>query len=286
MDILFKNILVATDFSAGGNNAIDTAIELCKQYQAVLHLLHVVEDSYMVTGEDDNIGSSKMSSEIDYECRTQLYNIYETVLRTREIRVQIHMPSGIPFKEICKAAAEMPIDLIVVGTHGTSGEEKSFIGNPACRVIKEVTKPVIVVPLNFEASVFKKIIFPVRPGINEQYGIIRRLLNKPDSSVHMVQVNSDNEQSVLSAKYQLQEIASFLRSEDVLCFHSLFTWPDFASKVLELSESTRTDLIVINALQHCRRLQFGADNYIQQIVSAAKVPVLCIRSEPEDIASR
>ncbi|MDN3656682.1 universal stress protein [Ferruginibacter paludis] len=278
MDSLFKNILAATDFSAIGNNAVDTAIELCKQYKAVLHLLHVVEETNMVDGEKTDIVSAEVEVETDYEARTQLYNIYETVLRTHDIRVQIHMPPGIPCYEICKAATEMPIDLIVVGRHGTSGEHESFMGSTASCILREATKPVITVPANFEPSEFKKILFPVRPGINEKYEIIKPLLNKPFSSVHMVQVDQDNDQTFFSAKYQLQEIAAFLKSEDILCFHSVCTCPDFAVKVLELSKSTPTDLIVINTLPDCNCSSIDAGNYVQQIVSSATVPVLCFQS--------
>ena len=168
MDSLFKNVLVATDFSMGGNNAVDTAIEICKQYKAVLHLLHVVENTNLVAGGGWGVLPAERISEIDYESRSQLYNIYETVLRTQDIRVQIHMPAGVPFNEICNAASEMPIDLIVVGKHGTSRERGSFMGSTAYSVIKDSTKPVITVPENFEPSEFKKILFPVMHGINEE----------------------------------------------------------------------------------------------------------------------
>ncbi|MBC7534349.1 MAG: universal stress protein [Ferruginibacter sp.] len=278
MDSLFKNVLVATDFSKGGNNAVDTAIEICKQYKAVLHLLHVVESRDLVANGGTGVLSAEEIGEIDYESRSQLYNIYETVLRTHDIRVQIHMPAGVPFNEICKAASEMPIDLIVVGKHGISGEREFFMGSTAYCVIKDATKPVITVPENFEPSEFKKILFPVRPGINEEYEIIRPLLNKPDSSVHMIQVKPDSDQIPLPAEYQLQEIASFLKSEGVMYFHSLYPYPDLASKVLELCESTRADLIVVDTLPDSQCSRFDAGNYIKEIVSSAKVPVLCFRS--------
>jgi len=44
----FRNILVATDFSPSCKDAIDTAIALCKKHQAALHLMHVVENRYLL----------------------------------------------------------------------------------------------------------------------------------------------------------------------------------------------------------------------------------------------
>src|SRR5215204_1265739 len=121
MEGTFQNILVATDFSEAGSNILNIAVQLCRQNEAVLHLIHVKENRYIISNPLPGVALTDIVSEIDRDARTRLYNIYESLIRDEKIRVQIHMPTGIPFDEICKASVEMPIDLIILGTHGTSG---------------------------------------------------------------------------------------------------------------------------------------------------------------------
>jgi len=280
MRTFIKNILVPTDFSEQGNHAINIAIDLCKQNNAVLHLLHVVENRYIITAPEPGISVTGFLSEIDQNAREMLYNVYESIVRDHDITLQIHMPTGIPFDEICKAASEMPIDLIVMGTHGASGAREFFMGSTAYSVIKNTTKPVLTIPGDFEASGFKKILFPVRPvqGIIKKYEFIQPFLKTQDVSVHVaVLCQVGKEEQLYKHNDDLYEILTSLESKRVTCTRELYACKNFASKVLELSEILAVDLIIINATLDFKWTQFFIGPYTQQVVNNAKVPVLSYR---------
>jgi nucleotide-binding universal stress UspA family protein len=277
MQSSFKNILVPTDFSEQGNNAIKTAISLCKQHNAVLHLMHVVESRYIVNAPQPNFALQSIAKEIDRDSRNRLYNVFENVIREHHIPVQIHMPTGIPFDEICKASTEMPIDLIVMGTHGASGVREFFMGTTAYSVIKNTTKPVLTIPANFDKQIFDKILFPVRPvnGIKEKYEFIKSLAKAADVTIHFATLCLPEEEELLAIqKEEIKKIEASICKSEFIFSNEIYLCKNFAQKVLEVCDAINADLIVINATLDYKWTQFFVGPYTQQVVNHAKVPVL------------
>jgi nucleotide-binding universal stress UspA family protein len=281
MKSFLKNILVATDFSKTGNHVLEMAITLCKKNKAVLHLLHVVENRYIITAPEQGISLAEIASEIDTDARTNLYNIYETIMRSSGIAVQIHMPTGIPYDEICKAADEMPIDLIIIGTHGASGFRDFFMGTTAYNVIKNTTKPVLTIPESYAKPGFEKILFPVRPKqkIKEKFDYIQPFLPTAGTGeIHIAVLAKDKqEKDLLSNKEELYHIISLLKKSHIQHTSELYACGNFATKVLELALLEAADLVVINASLDYKWSQFFVGPYTQQVVNHAKVPVLSFR---------
>lgn len=281
MENRLKNILVATDFSELSDNAVRVATKLCRLNDAVLHLLHVKENRYIIPGTDPDIALRALAQELDNEAREKLYNIYQSVLRSTCIPVQIHMPEGIPFDEICKAADEMPIDLVVLGTHGISGFREFFIGTTAYNVIKNTTKPVLTIPGEFRKKGFQKILFPVRavPGIKEKFEYIQAMMEQAETAaIHIAALSQDgHEAELLDHKEVLHEIILHLKKNTVKYSHEMYTCSNFADKVLEIAAMQGADLIVINATLDYKWTQFFIGPYTQQVVNHARIPVLSFR---------
>ena len=281
MPSLFRNILVSTDFSEQGDNAIKTAVAICKQHNAVLHLIHVVESRYIINTPQTDTAVLAIIKEIDRDSRNRLYNVFENVIREHHIPVQIHMPTGIPFDEICKAATEMPIDLIVMGTHGASGVREFFMGTTAYSVIKNTTKPVLTIPASFARQYFSKILFPIRPvnGIKEKYEFIKSLANNPEVAIHFATLCLPEEEELLAIqKEEIKEIETSMDKQGIIFSNEIFLCKNFAQKVLDVSDNVNADLIVINATLDYKWTQFFVGPYTQQIVNHAKVPVLSFRN--------
>jgi universal stress protein A len=281
MEPTIKNILFPTDFSYLGNHTLQIAIELCRQHGAVLHLLHVVENRYIINGSDKGISLPSMLQEIDAEARAELYNIYESVISNNDITVQIHMPTGIPFDEICKAAEEMPIDLIVMGTHGASGYSKFFIGTTAYNVIKNTTKPVLTVPGYFEKTSFNKILFAVRPQeeIKDKFNYLETLLcANTECSVHIAAFfEKELELDLQSNNDTLRNMLSCIKNSSLHYTQKVYNGKNYAGKVEELTESLKPDLIVINATLDYIWTQFFVCPHTRQVLNQARVPVLSYR---------
>lgn len=272
-----RNVLAATDFSTPGNNAVMVAVDICKRHNAVLHLLHVPEKKYVVNVAEFGLGAV-ITGDDDQAARSQLYNIYERILKEHEVMVRIHMPKGIAHEEICLAAKELPADLVVMGIHGISGLKDFFVGSVAYTVIKNTTTPVLTVPEGFTGD-FKKILFPIRPvkGVLEKFRFIQPML-KPASEMHIALLH-DEQNSCASFDYkdELTEILMSLRTIGVPGYIDIYAASNPAAKVLELSNKLSADMLVINATFDHHWSQLLTGPYTQQVVNHAAIPVLSFK---------
>jgi nucleotide-binding universal stress UspA family protein len=65
---------------------------------------------------------------------------------TARIGLNIVIDVGQPASRIVERAASLPADLIVIGTHGTSGFEHLLLGSLTEKVLRKATCPVLTVP--------------------------------------------------------------------------------------------------------------------------------------------
>jgi nucleotide-binding universal stress UspA family protein len=64
----------------------------------------------------------------------------------RSVPVQTEISAGHATEEVCKAAGQPDIDLIVTSTHGRTGLKHALIGSVAEHVVRYAERPVVVVP--------------------------------------------------------------------------------------------------------------------------------------------
>jgi universal stress protein A len=156
--IKLKSILFPTDFSPAGDAARDYAIALARQFDAELHLLHVMED---LSARLPEFGmglafpafvadSNERLKDYEQQAIAQLSAITpdgEAQLR----RAVIAVKEGRTFEQVTEYAKSHAIDLIVMGTHGRSGLAHVLLGSVAERVLQHAPCPVLTVrPKDFE----------------------------------------------------------------------------------------------------------------------------------------
>jgi hypothetical protein len=189
------------------------------------------------------------------------------------------MPSEIRYDEICSAADEIPTDLIVMGTLGISGAKESSAGSATAGVIKNSTRPVLIVPAYFEAAVFREILFPVRPvkGVIDKYQFRQSFLREVKPSVHIANLylqSEVEERLIYIDNEQLFTMIPADNTADLTYSKKIYLCRNFATKVLELSKVFPIDLIIINSWLDYNGLDFCPGSYTQQIINLANIPVL------------
>ena len=152
---MFEKVLTTTDMLDACDAAVVTALEIAKQNQGRLFIIHVVEPSYFnecgplesvkdfKTGKEIAFSQEyqeAVKAELDKKCAGALkpYGNYE-----------INIAYGKPSIEIRRWARKIGANLIVLGPHAGKAEEKELIGLPIGNtvedVIMHVTSPVIIV---------------------------------------------------------------------------------------------------------------------------------------------
>jgi nucleotide-binding universal stress UspA family protein len=144
--ILIKNVLVATDFSAPSDAALNYGRELARTFGATLHVLHVADNvtfQYGVEGYSTLL--PEMQDDVEAAARQQL-----EALITEEDRVDLHA-EAVVVTAVAKAAAivhyagEHRMDLIVMGTHGRGAVSHLLMGSVAELVVRTAPCPVLTV---------------------------------------------------------------------------------------------------------------------------------------------
>lgn len=159
----YQHILVPTDFSPVGNQAVVQAIAEAEQHGAALTLLHVMQHTdtavYFRAGSPhgpisvaDEFGGNLPLLEAaepttvrrDYleEALTRLHDLIPTTFKGE---CNVLVESGHPTDVIVRMAQEQNADLIVMGTRGRSGLPHLLMGSVAEKVVRLAPCSVLVV---------------------------------------------------------------------------------------------------------------------------------------------
>jgi len=145
---MFKRILVAVDKSQTGELALQKAIELAAESQALLRIVHAVDAANINMGADflDRSSVSEMLVKIGQETLSSAERIAAAAgvgVETRLITIDA-LNTRIP-EAISDDAEAWSADLIVIGTHGRRGLSRLFLGSVAEGVMRVATKPVLLI---------------------------------------------------------------------------------------------------------------------------------------------
>ncbi|MBE7545908.1 universal stress protein [Candidatus Kuenenia stuttgartiensis] len=142
--IHYQKILCPIDYSDCSMNALAYAEKLAIKDSAVLYLMHVHEEHTSDYGGLKFDAELNRTAETDAEIEQKLRSSIPEEIRHR-INVEILMRAGVPFEEILKAARDVGVDLIVMGTHGRTGISHMFIGSVTENVIRNAPCPVLCI---------------------------------------------------------------------------------------------------------------------------------------------
>jgi nucleotide-binding universal stress UspA family protein len=140
--ITFQKILVAIDGSDPSMDAADYAISISKEYNAELYALYVIRsdvDLFGVHPASEYITTMKNEGE-KYLYKVKSKAAEKNIQIKPQIIASINIAGG-----IVDFAEENNIDLIVIGTRGSSGFKKLLLGSVAADTITYAHCPVMVV---------------------------------------------------------------------------------------------------------------------------------------------
>jgi nucleotide-binding universal stress UspA family protein len=142
MNLAFKTVVVATDFSDQSELALEYARVFAKRFGASLRVLHVVEIPVVLSAEVPLPDVALLADEVVLEAKIRMGR---TLDRLPESTVIGQVLVGHPAEAIVQYAADHQADVIVMGTHGRSGIAHFFVGSVAERVIRSAPCPVFTV---------------------------------------------------------------------------------------------------------------------------------------------
>jgi universal stress protein A len=141
----YKRILVALDLASDEPKVIEQAIELSRQNDAVLSLVHVVEHMASVY-----INETSFPEIPDIENRltdTAAEKLAQTKQDYQILDAESYVRAGTAKHEIVDLAKEINADLIVIGSHGRRGLQL-LLGSTANGILHLATCDVLAVRIS------------------------------------------------------------------------------------------------------------------------------------------
>lgn len=134
-----RTILHATDFSESSRPAFELACALARDYSAALVVTHVVPPTQVYAPDGIAI---PFVAEDAADAHAKLVRLRPS---DGKLEIEYRLLEGDPAEIILKLAKSTSADLIVMGTHGSTGLTRLLVGSVAEAVLRRAHCPVLTV---------------------------------------------------------------------------------------------------------------------------------------------
>lgn len=142
---MFQKILLPSDFSDCSAEAARAARRLAEHFGSRVAVLHVLDEPAaldpMFRGE---VPLEMLRDRMEQYAREEMKRFLGDHFGGYP-EVETRIASGVPYREILRAARETAAALIVIGTHGRTGVEHVIFGSTAEKVVRMAPCPVLTV---------------------------------------------------------------------------------------------------------------------------------------------
>lgn len=152
-----KKIIVPVDFSLHSEYALETAAILAKKYNAEIFALHMLEISEAILTSIDNEQQMKTAFLIKYA--RERFNNFLDKDYLKGVTITPIVKHFKVFSEVNEVVDENDIDLIIMGSKGSSGLKEVFVGSNTQKVIRHSNIPVLVLKDKPSLKSFKNVVF-------------------------------------------------------------------------------------------------------------------------------
>lgn len=211
-----KKIIIPIDFSEHSEYALKTAAKMAKQYNAELLALHMLEMSDIMLSASNGLQNQKTAYFL--QLAQQRFEDFLKKDYLKNVKVTPIIKHFKVFSEVNDVAFKHDADLIVMGSHGTSGFKEFFIGSNTERVVRNANIPVLVVKNNVNDINFNVVAFAcdfaedtIKPYLNAV-----KMFNKVNTKMYLVHVNLPNDRFKSSLEIEKKVVNFFTKAEKKL----------------------------------------------------------------------
>ena len=185
-----KKILVPLDFSETSLHAMKYAASLALKLNSEIVLFHTVGVPVVTSG--DMVFTTDVSA-LQKDAIVQLEKAKAELLNIgHKLNVSISLAIGVPANEINLKCKEDGIDLVIMGSDGTSGVIEVVFGSVTRSVIANCPCPVLTVPLNAPNTFPGKVVFATNFEDHELQPLflLTEMLKPLRTEIHLIHVDS------------------------------------------------------------------------------------------------
>ncbi len=276
-----QRVLLPTDFSKNALNAIRYALDMYKDQQCEFYMMNVFQvDGYsidnMMVPEPGNkaYDAAKQASEENFRKLLDILELHNTNPKHTYHTISCYNSL---IDAINDTIAKKDIDIVVMGTKGSTGAKGVIFGTNTVATMEAVTDcPVLSVPENFRFSPPVEIVFPTDYKTNFKRRELKYVLDISKMHKTPIRVLHIIEEPKLSKKQEAnKELLESILSDVEFSTHTL---PD--TKVHKgigfFIESRGSDMVAFLNKQHSFFGIMFTKPLVKEIGYHAKIPILVL----------
>lgn len=188
-----KRILVPTDFSPQAANALKVAAYIAKKNNAEIYLEHSLDlPAHLATG-----GTASAKPESIFFIKLANRKFEELLKKEYLFDINVHQAIGHGeiYDDVQLTVKDKEIDLIVMGSHGTSGFKEMFIGSNAEKVVRTSEIPVLVIKNEHDIFDIKDFVFATdfTEECRKPFDKAQKFAKDVGAKMHLLFVNTPND---------------------------------------------------------------------------------------------
>jgi nucleotide-binding universal stress UspA family protein len=272
-----KKILVPTDFSPQAENALKVAAQLAKKHNCEIHLLHILE---IPMHKVDALSSYNNLPEAVFFMKLAHKRFEELTSKDylQGITYYEHVEFHEIFKGIFQVCKKDNIDLVVMGSHGSSGLKEMLIGSNTEKVVRTSATPVLVI--KNEHKTFKVDNFVFASDFKDESKVpfekAIQFAKKFGSKMHLLMVNTPNKfMTTADANDRMEGFIKDFKFKK----YSLNIYNDntIEQGIMHFSQSISADLIGMSTHGRQGISHFFNGSISEDLVNHAKRPVITFK---------
>lgn len=274
-------ILVPIDFSAASDNAYSYAMNLAKEMNGVIRLVHVYRPNMQLDPEKA-ILTTKETKEY-FENRLEKYakqinnSFFEEHRNTPYV---VHdIIDGFPGEKLVEYAKKNKTNLIVIGSTGQSKLSKKILGSVTTQVAHNSECPVLIVPPEVTYKEHKNILFAVN-DINLDVPISSYITDMAteNSTIHLLNINPDRLKS-----YPFEKLRKVIGTEIPSSKMKISTIKstDVIGSINSYMEENEIDLLAVGSRTRSFLDELFHYSVSKKLTIESMVPVLIINKKLE-----
>jgi nucleotide-binding universal stress UspA family protein len=270
-----KKILVAIDFLDCSINALAHAVSIADKAGADIEMVWVnmPDQSKEIFKCDPDILLREVEKRF-----AELIEDFAPELENGKMTFKIR--DGKVYKEIVAAAEEGNADLIVVGTHGSSGFEEFWIGSNANKIVSATDKPIITIRGGVDIKrPLTRIVLPLDSTVETRQKVpfTAELAKINDAEIFLLSIYTTKVDDV---RYRVDtytdQVAEYLEEEGVKFTRDAVEADNLTNSTIGYAERVDANLISIMTEQERTTANLWLGPFAQQMVNHSPFPVLSI----------
>lgn len=274
-----KKILVGIDFLESSINGLKHAISISKKAKCDVLMIWVHRPEY---NKEVFLFEPEKLPEIIKGKFQDLIDQYKDQLPAGN-KLEYKICEGKVYKELCREAELEEADLIIVGTHGSSGFEEFWIGSNANKIVSATQLPVITIREGIDINIpLNRIVLPIDSTVDTRQKVpfTSYLAKIHDAEIHVLAVYTTRVEEVRSrVNRYIQQVLEYLEDEGVKYVTAEVDAENVTTSTIEYAQKVNANMIAIMTEQERTTANLWLGPYAQQMVNHSPIPVLSIHAK-------